>query len=126
MHISQEGIIAVNKFYKQYCEQEALDCDGATNIISTFLHDNGVEHTTKAGIVRLKDFEFAPHFWIEIGSLVIDFKLRKWFGDSPDIPHGVFNPSKMNVQYEGEEFYFTDNARSAMRLVLGYNGDKRH
>ena len=124
MNISQDGIIAVNKFYKQYCEGRILDCDGATNIISTFLNDNGVQHVTKCGTVRLKQGEFTPHFWIEIGNQVIDFKLRKWFGEEPDIPHGVFNPNTVGAEYEGEEFELSERSRIAMRVVLGYNGNR--
>lgn len=125
MNISPEGIQKVIEFHEKYLSNQ-MECDGATTAISTFLRDNNVEHVVKSGVVKVtaggRDGVFAPHFWIEIGPRVIDFRLRMWFGDEPNIPHGVFVPGECGVEYEGEQIELQERSRVAIGMVIGYRG----
>jgi hypothetical protein len=46
----------------------------------------------------------SPHFWIKLpDKRIVDFRVRMWLGDSPDIPHGIFNPTDFPlVVYQGQ------------------------
>jgi len=122
VHISEEGIKRVWEFHEAYLS-DSLECDGATTAISTFLRNHQVDHVVKFGAVSLGEQIMAPHFWIEIGNKVIDFRLEMWFGKSPDVPHGVFNPENTAVDYEGEEIQIQERSRIAIAAVIGYNGE---
>lgn len=75
MNISPEGIQKVLEFHEKYLSDK-LECDGATTAISTFLRDNDVAHQVKCGVVSIGEEVVAPHFWIQIGTKVIDFRLK--------------------------------------------------
>ena len=125
MNISPEEIQKVIEFHETYLSNK-LECDGATIAISTFLRNHGVEHVVKCGVVKVtaggRDGVFAPHFWVEIGKKVIDFRLRMWFGNEPDIPHGVFAPGDCGIEYEGEVVELQERSRVAIGFVIGYRG----
>lgn len=77
-----------------------LECDGMTRVLHTVLADNHIPHTPKVGQVDWKGHHFNPHFWIELpDGNVVDYRLKMWFGASA--PHGVFDPKKMGVTYDG-------------------------
>ncbi len=39
---------------------------------------------------------------IDIEDVRIDYRARMWLGETPDIPHGVFNPADYpRIYYEG-------------------------
>jgi hypothetical protein len=77
-----------------------LECDGFVRVAHTVLSDHHIAHTPKIGRVEWNGKRFAPHFWIELpGGDVVDYRLRMWFGGQA--PHGVFNPEKAGVVYEG-------------------------
>ena len=40
----------------------------------------GVQHQAYVGAVYFKTKKFEPHFWIEAGDYIIDFKTRMWLG----------------------------------------------
>lgn len=86
-----------------------LECDGMTRVLSYLLHTNNIDHSVCRGHVVLLDevegdpdeglYECGlinPHFWIEVDGLVVDYRLRMWTQDLPQVyvesrvPHGVF------------------------------------
>lgn len=82
-----------------------LECDGLTRVLHTVLHREGIEHSCMVGSFTNTDRnKGAPlHFWIALpDGRFIDFRASMWLGDSPDIPHGVFDPANFpHVVYRG-------------------------
>lgn len=77
---------------------EFLECDGSTNVLSWILQCNNIPHKIKFGTVFYQDKVIPLHYWIEVGKLVLDLKLRMWVGDSA--PEGIFDPLKeKNLKY---------------------------
>lgn len=80
-----------------------VECDGMTHLITHVLSSAGIPHTPKVGYVRniCSEQTVSPHCWIELpDGWCIDFRLRIWLGDEPDIPHGVFH----RLDYPGIEY----------------------
>lgn len=83
-------------------DSSKTECDGMTRILHTVLSDSRIQHVVKIGRVEWNGKHFSPHFWIELpNGKVVDYRLKMWFGHSA--PHGVFDPEKMGVVYEGRE-----------------------
>ncbi|MFP5300070.1 hypothetical protein R2R70_02490 [Cobetia sp. SIMBA_158] len=69
-----------------------LECDGMSSVISWGLHEQGVTHRVKSGMIHRGDVSIC-HVWIELFTgHVIDLRARMWLGDRLDVPHGVFRP----------------------------------
>lgn len=82
-----------------------LECDGLTQVLHRVLSDEKIPHTVYVGQVTHKPCArtIPLHFWIDVGELRIDYRLRMWFGETLDIPHGVFSKdSEKSVSYLGE------------------------
>lgn len=82
-----------------------LECDGLTQIFHTVLSDENIQHTVIIGRVIHKSTErtIPLHYWIDVGELRIDYRLRMWLGETSDIPHGAFcKESEKGVSYLGE------------------------
>jgi hypothetical protein len=78
-----------------------VECDGMAQILHRALKQAGVEHEVWCGAIRrASDGKFvAPHLWIRVNGLTIDYRARLWLG--PDMPHGVFVADEHpEVQYE--------------------------
>lgn len=71
------------------------------------------------GQVTVKGELFFPHVWIEASDKIIDFKLRMWFGEFPDVPHGVFKPSLYDIEYKGLPHNIKPLARRVMATIVG-------
>jgi hypothetical protein len=70
-----------------------LECDGATRVFVWLLREAEIPHIIKAGQLEVDgSATLWPHYWIELddSGLIVDFKARRWLGESPDVPHGVF------------------------------------
>lgn len=81
----------------------ALECDGLTRVLHTVLVRHTVAHTVKTGrIVNTRTGNsFEPHFWIELSTgQIVDYRAKMWLGH--DAPHGIFDPTRTPVVYEGE------------------------
>ncbi len=88
-----------------YDSLKHLECDGLTQVFHRILTDEQIEHTVNIGEVIHKPTNrtIPIHYWIDVGSLRIDYRLKMWFGETLDIPHGVFyKDSKSSVCYLGE------------------------
>lgn len=75
----------------KYCSD--LECDGTSNILSYYLGEIGVSFKSYIGSVYLGKKKFAPHFWIESGDYIIDFKTKMWLGDKA--LQGVFHKKEL-------------------------------
>lgn len=75
-------------------EDSAVECDGMTWLISYALRAAGVDFAVMQGYVQHQYMGLvAPHYWIEMPlGYVIDLRLRLWFGDEDEVPHGIFHP----------------------------------
>lgn len=75
-----------------------LECDGFTRIASYLLNKHKIAHQTMGGYATWRGKVVSPHWWIQVGSLVVDYRLRMWCG--PDAPHGVVEGG--SVEYMGD------------------------
>src|SRR5579859_2152633 len=100
--VMRRELLSLTEKYDQ-CQ---LECDGMTSVIHTVLEERRIAHTVWVGAVTntLSGDIFAPHLWITVDSLVIDYRARMWLGDNPDIPHGIFTLEEFPaISYKGEE-----------------------
>lgn len=82
-----------------------LECDGLTQVFHRVLSDANIQHTVNVGKVTHKPTNriIPLHYWIDVGKLRVDYRLRMWLGETSDIPHGVFyKNSGKGVSYLGE------------------------
>lgn len=79
-----------------------VECDGMSSLVATLLTQQGIQYQGMAGAIQPAGHSgVIPHFWIEVGDLVIDYRARMWLGDKPDIPHGVFIKADHAQRYQG-------------------------
>lgn len=79
-----------------------VECDGMSSLVATLLSKDGVQYQGMAGSIQPAGHSgVIPHFWIEVGDLVIDYRARMWLGDNPQIPHGVFCKADHALRYQG-------------------------
>lgn len=64
-----------------------LECDGLSRVLSHVMHRAGQPHVVMTG--TLPAMGGTPHWWIESGDCVVDYRLRRWLGD--EAAHGVFD-----------------------------------
>lgn len=82
-----------------------LECDGLTQVFHRILSDEKIQHTVNIGqvIYQPTNQKIPLHYWIEVEGLQIDYRLRMWFGETSNVPHGVFfKDSQRSVSYFGE------------------------
>lgn len=88
-----------------YDSLKHLECDGLTQVFHRVLSDEKIQHTVNIGqVIHKPTNQMIPiHYWIEVGHLRIDYRLRMWLGKTLDVPHGVFyKDSEHSVSYLGE------------------------
>ncbi|MCU9528076.1 hypothetical protein [Pseudomonas mosselii] len=84
--------------------QEAeLECDGFSRVVASVLIEQGHKPTLMAGTLSVRDRRVQPHFWVNIDGWTIDYQIRRWLGNEPWIPHGVFRQSDTEAMYVGVE-----------------------
>ncbi len=104
----QHDDILINRLrllLEPYDSLNHLECDGLTQVFHRVLSDEQVEHTINIGEVIHKPTNrtIPLHYWIDIGDLRVDYRLRMWLGETSDIPHGVFYVySQKSVSYLGK------------------------
>lgn len=79
-----------------------VECDGFSRIVFSVLTERGHRPTLKAGVLIVRGAIVRPHLWIEVCGWTIDYQARRWLGDNPWIPHGVFRDSETEAVYEGD------------------------
>ena len=81
-----------------------LECDGLTHVFHRVLSDEKIEHIINVGKVTHKPTNrtIPLHYWIDVAQWRIDYRLRMWLGETPDVPHGVFRTDQdLSVSYVG-------------------------
>lgn len=83
-----------------------LDCDGMTYVISHLLTEAGIPHRMMVGAAYdpISNDSIYPHCWVELSEnqWIIDYRLRRWLGDSDLVPHGIFKPETVGMVYRGD------------------------
>lgn len=78
-----------------------VECDGFVRLASALLHRNQIQHQCFLGSVREEDSNgvtlIPVHLWIEVGTLMVDYRARMWVGASA--PHGVFEKELLKGYY---------------------------
>ncbi|MBB4861449.1 hypothetical protein HNP46_000260 [Pseudomonas nitritireducens] len=80
-----------------------LECDGLSHQIVHRLTTLGVSCQLFSGIVTLGNHVVRPHYWVVVGDLIIDYRVRRWMQNDPEAPHGVFHPAETDAEYDGIE-----------------------
>lgn len=80
-----------------------LECDGFSRIVSSMLIEAGCKPQLMAGTITVRGKVVRPHLWVELSGLIIDYQVRRWVGDHPWVPHGVFSSAETEAVYEGAE-----------------------
>jgi len=92
----------IDKFNFNNLDSLPLECDGLSRVISHILKKNNITHQTLIGSITIKNEKFCPHYWIKINNIIIDYRLKLWFGNHPNIPHGIFYlKNYKNIKYNG-------------------------
>jgi len=105
-----KGLVAVSvskvrKLTEPYDGVSGLECDGMTRVLHTVLSKNRIPHKVMGGSVSFGGKSFEPHVWIELpGGMVVDYRARMWLGRKA--PHGVFNPEREDIEYDGRSANF--------------------
>ncbi|HGM5155072.1 TPA: hypothetical protein ACKP0X_003768 [Pseudomonas aeruginosa] len=82
-------------------DSAAVECDGMSRLVATRLHRAGIDYTPFEGSFEFKGRVVHPHFWIEVGDLVIDYRARMWLRDDPEVAYGVFPRDSIEGRYKG-------------------------
>jgi hypothetical protein len=107
-----------------------LECDGISHLIHYRLTEEGFQAEHLRGTVTF-DGVTITHDWLIMRGLVIDYRLKLWFGEKADVPHGIFDSEEWpTVQYEVEEVmpvmsavdYFALVSLRKPRLLRGVPG----
>lgn len=107
-----------------HLEDCPVECEGMTQLISLFLEAKGIAHRKMIGCAQPIDDNIAvfPHCWIELeDGRTIDFRLRMWMGDKPEVPHGVFFPERSGIEYIGGVY---DQPTISLELAKMLSDDK--
>lgn len=96
-----------------------LECDGASRLLHLALDRAKVPHFCMYGSVNYLYDRLLTHFWIEVGPLIIDYRLRAWKGKAWGLvtPHGVFNRQETKVIYGGSNIFFDTNECDLLERV---------
>jgi len=102
-----------------------LECNGMSRLIHWKLAKENIPHRFMVGRIASPYGYDGIHFWIQLmDGRVVDYRLRMWLGDRPDVPKGVFAPEEHReiVQYWGEEQdepVLPDAVAEVLRLDIG-------
>ncbi|MDT8924829.1 hypothetical protein RBE51_18725 [Pseudomonas taiwanensis] len=89
----------------KHLEYAPVECDGMARLVATVLTHHNVAYQGMAGSITPRGCDYTiPHFWVQVGDLVIDYRAQMWLGDGKDIPHGVVKLSDYAALYQGEPF----------------------
>ncbi|MBM5459009.1 hypothetical protein H8F21_15685 [Pseudomonas sp. P66] len=80
-----------------------LECDGFSRVVASMLIEIGQTPSLMAGSLTIRDKVVRPHLWVTIGGWTIDYQIRRWLGNEPWLPHGVFRASDTEAVYDGAE-----------------------
>lgn len=109
-----------NKFLEKIKEavepsyRACLDCDGQSRAFTYILNQEGYSFLRHVGSVKWNGENFPLHYWIEVinpegENLIVDYKLRKWFGAGA--PNGVFPKSEHK-----KKLRYNSSGRDSMKI----------
>ncbi len=110
-----KAIPELNMVADKYCQE--LECDGSSHVLSYYMSEIGVQHQAYVGAVYFKSKKFEPHFWIEAGDYIIDFKTNMWLGENA--LQGVFLKSdlkKSKMSYRKSEKVALTSGKTLLKL----------
>ena len=86
-------------------DRSLTGCDGMTSICHTVLTRENIAHVCMVGVCRYGAKRLPIHLWIDLQDDLkgyrVDYSLRMWLGDFPDVPHGVFRPEEFpKISYQ--------------------------
>lgn len=100
-----------------------VECDGFSRIVFSVLTEGGHRPTLKAGELTVRGSVVRPHLWVEIQGWTIDYQARRWLGNKPWIPHGVFSQSEAEAIYEGSAIDAKVIPEPVRRLMMMSHAD---
>lgn len=92
-------------------EDAPLECDGFVRVASYLLTQAEIDHQIMGGCVFYGCYRVRPHFWIEVGENIVDYRLRMWTDQTA--PHGIFPKEECPANYS----LGTPMALSATRAI---------
>lgn len=97
-----------------------IECDGATRIAFSRLHQLGVSSRAFIGSISVGGQSFYPHLWLVVeGGIYVDYKARMWLGEHSNVPHGVFAPDDFpDASYKGEELELKPLSEGMQKILL--------
>lgn len=81
-----------------------VECDGMARLVCTVLTREQIEHSAFVGQLKFDGQTVRPHFWIEVGPVLIDYRARMWLGERDAVHHGVCLKSDLSAQYQGVHY----------------------
>lgn len=89
----------------KHLECAPVECDGMARLVATVLTQHQIAYQGMAGAITPKGCDYTiPHFWVQVGDLVIDYRAQMWLGNGEGIPHGVIKLADFAEFYQGEPF----------------------
>jgi hypothetical protein len=87
----------------KHLEFAPVECDGMARLVATVLVQHNIQYQGMVGSIVPKGFDFSiPHFWVQVGDLIIDYRAQIWLGNNDDVPHGVVFADKFEDIYSGK------------------------
>lgn len=100
-----------------------LECDGFSRVVVSMLVESGQRPVLMSGVVSFRGQVVRPHLWVEIDGLIIDYQARRWLGNHPLIPHGVFKDCETEAVYSGEPIQASVISAGLRALMLVSTSD---
>jgi hypothetical protein len=102
----------------EHLENAPVECDGMARLVATVLAQNNIAYQGMAGSITPKGCDFSiPHFWVQVGEFVIDYRAQMWLGDDKSIPHGVVRREDFYEIYQGEPFNLTPLSATLYQIM---------
>jgi hypothetical protein len=112
-----------------------LECDGLTRVLHWVLQRAGVPHEIYFGEAFVYHPEdehgdgnlVRPHWWIQCGDYIIDYRLGMWCDEEAKAPKGIFKPEKLqikdlgevsHVEYKGQETSFPEMNETVFDILV--------
>lgn len=88
-------------------DNASVECDGMCRLVATKLSKAGIPYQAKGGSLAVAGQGISPHFWVEVGPFIIDYRARMWLGEArEDVPHGIFVQGDYpQAQYLGVDYH---------------------
>lgn len=83
-----------------------VECDGMARLVVTVLEKHNIPYQAMLGEIVPTGLTCSiPHFWVQVGDLIIDYRARMWLGESDQVPDGVVNLADFEHLYQGRPIH---------------------